>query len=164
MKIIGIDPGLAATGIGIITGNGTSVEGYSYGSLTTSSKDSLPDRLNQIYSKLLHILEDEKPGIMIIEDIFSLAVYPKTGISLGKVSGVILLAGNRVGVPAFEVSVRETKEVLTGNGNAGKVQVERAVRNLLNVSTPIKPNHASDAIALALVGMFRYARLGLAQK
>ncbi len=93
---------------------------------------------------------------MVVEDIFSLQKYPKSGITLGKVTGIILLAGYQVDVPVTEVPVREAKQVLTGNGNASKMQLERAVRHFLNLTTPIKPYHASDAIGLALIGLFRY--------
>lgn len=121
----------------------------------------MPSRLNQIFSKLLIILKDEKPDLMIIEDIFSLHKYPKAGIALGKVAGVILLAGCQVDVPVIEVSVREVKQILTGSGSAGKMQLERAVRHFLNLTTPIKPYHASDAIGLALIGLFRYQGLNI---
>ncbi|MCG2755171.1 MAG: crossover junction endodeoxyribonuclease RuvC [Desulfobacteraceae bacterium] len=156
IKTIGIDPGLSATGIGIVRGMGLKVEGYSYGSINTSKNISLPSRLNQIFSKLLIILKDEKPDLMVVEDIFSLQKYPKSGITLGKVTGVILLAGNQLDLPVIEVQVREAKQILTGNGSASKMQLERAVRHFLNLTTPIKPYHASDAIGLALIGLFRY--------
>ena len=156
IKTIGIDPGLSATGIGIVRGRGLKIDGCSYGSINTSKNISLPARLNQIFSKLLKILEDEKPDLMIVEDIFSLTKYPKAGITLGKVTGVILLAGCHVNVPVTEVPVREAKQVLTGNGNASKMQLEKAVRRLLNLSDPIRPDHASDALGLALIGLYRY--------
>ncbi len=156
IKIIGIDPGLAATGIGIVRGTGLKVDGYSYGSINTSKSISLPTRLNQIFSKLLLVLNDEKPDLMVVEDVFSLEKYPKSGIILGKVAGVVLLAGSRVDVPVAEVPVREAKQVLTGNGNATKIQLEKSVRHLLNLTAPIRPYHASDALGLALIGLFRY--------
>jgi crossover junction endodeoxyribonuclease RuvC len=158
IKIIGIDPGLAATGIGIIRGNGIKVDGYSYGSINTSKK-SLPTRLDQIFSKLLRVLMDEKPDLMVVEDVFSLEKYPKSGIALGKVTGVILLAGCRAEVPVIEVPVREAKKILTGNGNASKAQLEKAVRYLLDLETSIRPFHASDALGLALIGLFRYGNV-----
>ena len=154
-KIIGIDPGIAATGIGIVKGTGLKVESYSFGSIRTSKNSSLSYRLNQIFSKLLQILADISPDLMVVEDIFSLQKYPKSGLTLGKVNGVILLAGSHVNIPTVEVPVREAKQILTGNGNASKEQLEKAVRNLLNLAAPIKPNHASDAMALALIGLFR---------
>ncbi|MEA1900740.1 MAG: crossover junction endodeoxyribonuclease RuvC [Thermodesulfobacteriota bacterium] len=158
IKVIGIDPGLAATGIGIVRGMESKVDGFSYGSINTSKNISLPTRLDQIFSKLILILKDEKPDLMVVEDVFSLEKYPKSGIILGKVSGVILLAGCRVDVPSIEIPVRESKQVLTGNGNATKMQLEKSVRHLVNLTTPIRPYHASDAMSLALIGLFRYKK------
>jgi crossover junction endodeoxyribonuclease RuvC len=156
IKIIGIDPGLSATGVGIVRGNGTKIEGYSFGSINTSKTNSLPNRLDHIYSKLLQTLNDENPDFMVVEDVFSLEKYPKSGITLGQVSGVVLLAGHSAGVSSVEIPVREAKQVLTGNGNASKIQLEESVRHRLNHKTPIRPYHASDALGLALIGFYRY--------
>jgi crossover junction endodeoxyribonuclease RuvC len=156
MKTIGIDPGLAGTGVGVVKGSGFQVDGFAYCHIATSNKDILPDRLDQIYTRLLEILKREQPDCMIIEDVFSLPKYPKSSITLGKVVGVILLAGGQLGIPVAEVSVREAKQILTGNGNASKQQYEKAVRHLLNLDRPIRPYHASDAVGLALIGLFRY--------
>jgi len=159
IKCIGIDPGLAATGIGITTGAGFGIDRYSFGSIQTSKNDALPYRLDHIYRKILSVLKDEQPDLMIVEDVFSLEKFPKSGIILGKVTGVILLAGFRSGVPVIEIPVREAKQRITGNGNAGKVQFEKAVRSLLNHPDPIRPNHASDALGLAIIGQYRYETL-----
>lgn len=156
VKIIGIDPGLSATGIGIVKGLGSRIDGYSFGSITTSKNTSLPSRLDKIFSKLLQILKREKPDLMVVEDVYSLKKYPKSGIILGQVTGVIHLAGFQTAVPSIEVPVREAKQVLTGNGNASKGQLEKAVRHQLNHKTPIRPLHASDAIGLAIIGLYRY--------
>ncbi len=156
IKIIGIDPGLSATGIGIVRGIGSTIKGYSFGSIKTSKNNSLPDRLDHIFSKLLQILTDEKPDVMVVEDVFSLEKYPKSGIMLGQVSGVVMLAGHRTRVSLMAVPVREAKQVLTGNGNARKQQLEEAVRHRLQHQTPIRPFHASDALGLALIGLYRY--------
>jgi crossover junction endodeoxyribonuclease RuvC len=156
IKIIGIDPGLAATGIGIVKGHGLKIEGYSFGSISTSKSTPIAARLDHIFSNLLHILKNEKPDLMVVEDVYSLKKYPKSGIVLGQVTGIVLLAGCQASVPAIEVSVREAKQVLTGNGNATKVQLEKAVRHQLRHDKPIKPLHASDAMGLALIGLYRY--------
>jgi len=156
VKIIGIDPGLAGTGVGIVRGLGKNVEGYSFGSINTSKNISLPVRLDQIFSNIFQVLKNETPDLMVVEDVFSLEKYPKSGILLGKVTGVILLAGCRAGVPVTEVAVREAKQVLTGNGNASKEQLEKAVRHFLNHKEPIRPFHVSDAMGMALIGLFRY--------
>jgi len=159
IKIIGIDPGLAATGIGIVRGNGSAINGYSFGSIKTSQSNSLPDRLGHIFSKLLQILDQENPDLMVVEDVFSLERYPKSGIILGQVSGLAMLAGHRAGVSSVEIPVREAKQVLTGNGNAGKQQLEEAVRHQLKHKTPIRPYHAADALGLALIGLYRHRNL-----
>ena len=158
IKIIGIDPGLSATGIGIVRGIGSTIKGYSFGSINTSKNNSLPDRLDHIYSKLLQILKDENPDVMVMEDVFSLGKYPKSGITLGQVSGVVMLAGHRTGVSSIAVPVREAKQVLTGSGNARKQQLEEAVRHRLQHPTLIRPFHASDALGLALIGLYRYQK------
>lgn len=155
MKVIGIDPGLAATGIGTVQGKGARVDGFSFGSIHTKKDLTTAHRLNQIYSKIHAVLQDVKPDLMIVEDVFSLEKYPASGIILGKVSGVILLAGCQIDVPVIEIPVREAKQVLTGNGNASKAQLEKSVRRFLNLSDPIRPSHAADATALALIGLLR---------
>jgi len=156
LKCIGIDPGLADTGVGVVTGLGFDIDSYSFGAIQTSKSLPLPERLDMIFSKLLTVLKDEKPDLMIVEDVFSLEKFPKSGITLGKVTGVILLAGFRSGVPVVEIPVREAKKILTGNGNANKDQLEKAVRHLLSHPERIQPNHASDALALAVIGQYRY--------
>lgn len=155
VKVIGIDPGLADTGIGIVNGSGIKVISYSFGGIRTQKDLSLPARLNKIYSKLNHLLIEEKPDLMVVEDIFSLSRNPRSGISLGKVTGAILLAGCHSGIPVIEIPVREAKKILSGNGSAKKDQLERSVRSLLNHDSPIRPFHASDALALALIGLYR---------
>jgi crossover junction endodeoxyribonuclease RuvC len=156
VKIIGIDPGLAATGIGIVRGRGLEVDGYAYGSIPTESSHSTAHRLNEIFSKLQQVIQTESPDIMVVEDIFSLGRYPQSGIMLGKVMGVVLLCASQASIPVHEVPVREIKQVLTGNGNASKEQLEVAVRRALNCQTQIRPFHASDALAIALIGLYRY--------
>jgi crossover junction endodeoxyribonuclease RuvC len=163
-KIIGIDPGLSSTGIGIVTGHGLKIDGYCFGSIRTSKNTSLPRRLDQIFSKLLQLLTNEKPDLMVVEDVYSLNKYPKSGILLGHVTGIVLLAGYQTSVPSIEVPVREAKQILTGNGNATKVQLEKAVRHQLNHNKPIRPLHASDAIGLALIGLYRYQDGQIANK
>ena len=158
MKVVGIDPGLSSTGVGIVQGNGFKVDSFSFGSIETSKNTPLPDRLDNIYSGLLSLLQKEQPDLLAIEDVFSLKKYPRSGITLGQVSGVILLAGYRSRVKAIKIPVREAKQVLTGNGNADKKQMEKAVRHQLNLKNRIQPDHASDALGLALIGLYRYGK------
>ena len=155
-KVIGIDPGLAATGYGIVEGTARKVSAFRFGTIRTSQSEDLAARLEHIFSRLCAILQTEKPALALIEGIFSLQRYPKSGIALGKVCGVLHLAGRQNSVPTMEIAAREVKQVLTGNGAARKPQMERSVRALLKTTEPISPSHASDALAIALVGLLRY--------
>lgn len=156
IKVVGIDPGLADTGIGVVEGSNLTVDNYAYGTIKTSQKDEQSLRLEKIYIRLSDLFVDERPDLIVIEDVFSLDKYPKSGIVLGKVCGAILLASRKTDSNVKEVAVREAKQVLTGNGNASKEQLEKAVRQTLGCNEPIRPYHASDALGLALIGLFRY--------
>lgn len=155
MRIIGIDPGLASTGVAVVEGWAGAVSGYAFQTIRTSTDLALPERLRCIYDGVINVSDHIKPDAMVIEDVFSLNRYPKSGITLGKVTGVILLAACHCALPIMEIAVREAKQVLTGSGGAGKIQLEACVRMRLNHPEPIKPSHASDALALALVGLYR---------
>ena len=104
----------------------------------------------------LGVAREWQPDLIVLEDVFSLEKYPQSGIVLGKVCGVLLLAGTQSGIPLTEVPVRQAKQILTGNGKATKEQLERAVRSTLGAKAPIRPFHASDALGLALIGLFRH--------
>ncbi len=157
--VIGIDPGLAATGIAVVGGSGRQIDSFAYGVIKTTSTLSIEARLEKIHTGIASLFRQEAPDLVVIEDVFSLEKYPKSGITLGKVCGVILLAVQQAGVMVREISVREAKQILTGNGNAGKEQLEKAVRQTLKRREAIRPYHASDALGLALIGLFRYDSL-----
>ena len=156
VKVVGIDPGLAATGIGVVRGRGIRTTGYSFGCITTAPSTALPERLGQIYSRIHRLLSSEAPDLVVIEDVFSLQEYPKSGIALGQVCGVVMLAASQCGLRCAQVPVREAKQVLTGNGNATKAQLEQAVRLRLNHPAAIRPSHAADALGLAIIGLLRW--------
>ncbi|MCW7752751.1 crossover junction endodeoxyribonuclease RuvC [Desulfobotulus sp. H1] len=157
VTILGLDPGLARTGIGLVRGNGLNVTSYAFGCIETPKKDPLAKRIHQIYTQVSCLLEKEAPSLIIVEDIFSLQQYPKSGILLGKVTGALLVAGCEKNIPVREVAVREAKKILTGTGSASKVQLEKAVRHAVCHPDCIRPDHASDALALALVGLYRFS-------
>lgn len=158
IKVVGIDPGLAGTGIGVIEGDGRQVSGYAFGVIKTCRNTSLSFRLDVIYTKALEFLSAQMPHLIVLEDIFSLNKYPGSGIQLGKVTGVLLLAAHKTGAAIEEISVREAKKVVSGTGKADKYQLEKAVRTYLDHQEKIRPFHASDALALALAGFFRWGR------
>jgi crossover junction endodeoxyribonuclease RuvC len=159
--VVGIDPGLAATGIAVVTGSGRRIDSFAYGVIKTAPSLSTGARLEKIHSDTASFFQKENPDLVVLEDVFSLEKYPKSGITLGKVCGVILLAVQQADVTVKEISVREAKQILTGNGNAGKEQLEKAVRQTLGCRQAIRPYHASDALGLALIGLFRYDSLQL---
>lgn len=158
IKVVGIDPGLAGTGIGVIEGDSSRILSYAFGAIETQPSEPVPERLHHIYEKTIEFLEQQQPDYIVIEDIYSLEKYPGSGIILGKVSGVLLLAAYKTGVTVEEIPVREAKKIISGNGGADKYQMERAVRNLLNHDSRIRPFHASDALGLALTGYYRHNR------
>jgi crossover junction endodeoxyribonuclease RuvC len=155
-RVMGVDPGLAATGVGLVAGSGRRVTGFAYGDIRTRPRTPLPDRLNRIYDGMTERLTEDAPDLLVVEAVFSLARHPASGLALGRVTGVILLAAGRSGVPVVELAAREAKQALTGHGGASKAELERAVRRTLRLSDPIRPDHASDALALALIGLRRH--------
>ena len=156
ITVVGIDPGLAATGIGVVTGECMQIDTFAYGAISTSKDYLITHRLDHIYTNIWKILEKNRPTLMVVEDVYSLNKYPRSGIILGKVSGVILLAGHRFQIPVMEIPVRMAKQILTGSGSSSKKQLEVAVRHRLKAPGPIRPFHASDALGLAIIGLFRY--------
>ncbi len=159
MIVMGVDPGAAHTGVAVAVGTARRVDNYSFGTISTSPRQATSRRLLTIFEAVSEIIEKKKPDLMMVEDIFSLKQYPKSGILLGKAAGAILVAGGQMDVPVREVTVREVKKILTGNGNASKSQLELAVRSRLGRTEPIRPSHASDALALALIGLYRHIPL-----
>lgn len=155
MIVIGIDPGLANTGVAVVAGRGDRVERYSYGTIRTDAGVPVADRLGIIYEELRQVVREHTPDLLVVEDIFTLPRFPKSAVTLGKVTGAVLLACRHTSLPVMEVAVREAKRVLTGNGAASKNQLERAVRDRLNRTEAVKPSHAADALALALIGLYR---------
>ena len=153
--VIGIDPGLASTGIGIISGTPQCIEKYGFGCIKTSPQFTHQSRIYKIYSELSEIFDKEKPSMVVIEDAFSVPEFPKSGIILGKVIGAVMVACSTSGVNSMDVQVRLAKQILTGNGKASKEQLEKAVRNYLGHKIKISPFHASDALALAIIGIMR---------
>lgn len=156
VKVIGIDPGLADTGVGVICGRRYEVSSYAFGTINTKPSMALPLRLDKLYTGLYNLFESEKPDLIVLEDVFSLQRYPKSGIALGQVTGITLLAAARLNITAKMVSVREAKKIIAGRGSASKQQLELAVRDYLKHKTKITPLHASDALCMALIGLFRY--------
>ncbi len=156
--IVGIDPGLAATGVGVVRGEGARVTGYAFGCIRTPAEAAAASRLHLIFSRLETLFAQEAPDAVVLEDVYSLPEYPRSAITLGQVTGIVMLAAARAGLPCLPVAVREAKLALTGNGGASKAQFAEAVRSRLAHPEPIRPSHAADALGLALIGLLRGPR------
>lgn len=154
-RAVGIDPGLAATGYAVIEAPARRGELCAWGHIKTSSKAQLPVRLQTIFYEVDALFRQWQPAIVVVEDVYVLDRFPKAAIQLGEVRGVIYLAAQQHGIGVIKIRPTEVKSALTGNGRAPKDQVNRALRTLLRVRENIKPDHASDAAALALVGLSR---------
>lgn len=149
MIVLGVDPGIATVGFGVIKAEGCSQKLVRCGVITTAAGLKLSVRLEQIYSGLLEIIDTFKPDSMAVEELF-FNTNITTGISVAHGRGVILLAGEIRGIPMFEYTPLQVKQTVAGYGRAEKKQVMEMVRRLLNLQTTAKPDDASDALALAI--------------
>ena len=154
MIILGIDPGLASTGFGVIRCDKVTPSIVKCGYIKTSAKEPVPNRLFQIYSDINQLIRSLNPDLIAIENIFSLVRYPKAGILLGGVLGIIYLSVSQNNVSMIEITPKEVKNSLTGYGGADKYQVREAIKNLLKM-TDVKSFHATDALAIALTAFYR---------
>lgn len=154
MIILGIDPGLASTGFGAIRCDKVTPSIVKCGYIKTSAKEHVSNRLFQIYSDINQLIRSLNPDLIAIENIFSLVRYPKAGILLGGVLGIIYLSVSQNNVSMIEITPKEVKNSLTGYGGANKYQVKEAIKNLLKM-TDVKSFHATDALAIALTAFYR---------
>jgi crossover junction endodeoxyribonuclease RuvC len=154
MIILGIDPGLASTGFGAIRCDKATPSIVKCGYIKTSAKEHVSNRLFQIYSDINQLIRSLNPDLIAIENVFSLVRYPKAGILLGGVLGIIYLSVSQNNVSMIEITTKEVKNSLTGYGGANKYQVREAIKNLLQM-TDVKSFHATDALAIALTAFYR---------
>jgi crossover junction endodeoxyribonuclease RuvC len=155
---LGIDPGLAATGYAVVGTSKKRGELCCWGAIKTSPRSSLSERLHIIYTEVLQLINNWKPGLLIMEDVYVADRFPKAALQLGEVRGVLYLSAWDSSVEIMKIRPTEVKSCLTGNGRATKTQVSRAVKKVLDVKSEIKPDHASDAAALAVIGLSRKGR------
>ncbi len=154
MIILGIDPGLASTGFGAVRCDKATPSIVKCGYIKTSAKEPIANRLFQIYSDINQLIRSINPNLIAIENVFSLVRYPKAGILLGGVLGIIYLSVSQNNVSMIEITPKEVKKSLTGYGGASKYQIKEAIKNLLNI-TDVKSFHATDALAIALTAFYR---------
>ena len=149
MLILGIDPGFAIVGFGLVETAGGRQRLVNCGAITTPAGDPLPARLLQIANDMDLLLEQFKPEAMAVEELF-FTNNITTGIGVAQARGVILLAAEKRGVPIFEYSPSQVKQAVVGYGKAEKRQVMDMTRRLLGLAAPPKPDDAADAVAIAL--------------
>ena len=149
MRILGIDPGYAIIGYGIIDFFGGKYKTLSYGSITTSSDTPFTKRLELIYDELELIIAKTKPQVAAIERLY-FQNNQKTAIDVAQARGVIMLALQKSKLPVFEYTPLQIKTALTGYGRAKKPQMMEIVRRHLGLKEVPKPDDTADALAVAL--------------
>ncbi len=148
MKVLGIDPGTAALGYGIVERTGGRLREVDHGCLTTSPDLSLPDRLMAIHTLVDELLSLHEPDLMGVERLF-FSRNVQTALGVGQARGVVLLAAAQHRTPVREATPSEVKSAIAGYGAAGKAQVQRMVQVVLGMSELPRPDDAADALAIA---------------
>jgi crossover junction endodeoxyribonuclease RuvC len=149
MIILGIDPGIAIVGWGVLDYSGSKFKVVDYGSIQTPSTMSTEDRLCAIYDALGDIIDKYKPEEMAIEELFW-NTNQKTGIRVSEARGVVLLCARKRGLEIAEYTPLQVKQAVVGYGRAEKKQVISMVTMLLNLPKPPKPDDTADALAIAI--------------
>ena len=150
MIVLGIDPGTAVTGYGVVKGERMSTPTLiECGIIRTRPRDSLANRLQEIHAGVVELIQRHKPDVLSIEDVFY-ARNVRTTIVLGHARGVILLAGANSKLEIAEYPPAEIKKAVVGTGAATKEQVQFMVTRLLRLKTPPQPADAADGVAAAL--------------
>ena len=149
MRILGIDPGYAIMGYGVVEKNGQSIVPIDFGVVETDKNAPFPERLERLYLGTRQLCELFKPDMAAFEELFFYHNIT-TAISVGSGRGVSLLAVQQTGIPMYEFTPMEIKQSVCGNGHADKKQVQQMIRVLLGLKTEPKPDDAADALAAAL--------------
>jgi len=149
MRILGLDPGTATTGYGIVDVIDGQLTCVTYGVIRTPAKDSAPQRLQTIYQKLNLLLDEYEPDTAAVEEVF-FGRNITTAISVGQARGVMLLALANASIPIGEYSPPRIKDAVAGYGKADKAQVQLMVRNLLDLDETPRPDDAADGLAVAI--------------
>ena len=148
MFVLGIDPGLSITGYGLIEGPHPP-KAVLAGVIRTAHETPLPKRLWELHRGLAQVMADAKPDVIALESVFTNRNL-QTATSVGRASGVALLAAAQADVPVYEYVPTAVKSAVTGDGSANKGQVQEMVARLLGLEQAPKPADASDALAIAL--------------
>lgn len=149
MRILGIDPGYAIVGYGVVDYAKNRFGVVGYGAITTKAKTPFEDRLEVIYNDMLEVIDMYKPDHLAIEKLY-FNTNSTTAIDVAHARGVIVLAAKQKGVPIFEYTPLQVKQAVTGYGRAEKHQVMEMVKSLLSLKSVPKPDDTADALAIAI--------------
>jgi len=165
LRVLGIDPGLNCTGYGIIEQHPRGPILREGGVIRSTADLPLSERVHEIATGLRDVISELRPAVVAIEQIFSHTRNPKTAILMAHARGVILLCASERKLPVIHYSATQIKKLLTGNGRAGKEQIQHAVRHELRLKVIPEPNDVADAVAVALCHYhsIRYTAANLSQ-
>ena len=149
ITVLGIDPGTASTGYGVIACAGSRLDPICGGVIETSSGQALERRLGAIFARVDELMEEHSPHAVAVEDIF-FGRNVRTAFAVGQARGVVLGAAGLRGIPCFAYTPQAVKLSVCGSGGAAKQQVQRMVAMLLGLSQPPEPDHTADALAVAI--------------
>ena len=149
MRILGIDPGYAIVGYGVVDYDGYRFKTVGYGAITTPAHTAFDERLSQIYEDMLTVIDKYKPEHLAIEKLY-FNTNTTTAIDVAQARGVILLAAKQKGVRVFEYTPLQVKQSITGYGKAEKHQVMEMVKSFLSLNAVPKPDDTADALAIAI--------------
>ncbi|MFH0891565.1 MAG: crossover junction endodeoxyribonuclease RuvC [Candidatus Falkowbacteria bacterium] len=147
--ILGIDPGIADTGFGVIKKDNGGFLCLDYGTIKTAAKTALPDRLDIINRELRELIEKYSPALVAVEQLY-FCKNVKTALVVGQARGVILLTARQSNLPVMEFTPLQVKQAVSTYGQAAKLQVQRMVKLLLNLPELPQPDDAADALAIAI--------------
>lgn len=146
---MGVDPGTATTGFGVIDDTAGKFGFVDAGVITTPSDQPMPQRLDTIYTELSELMDQHQPDQVAVEQLF-FAANVTTAITVGQSRGVVLLAAAKHNVPVYEYTPLQVKQAVTGYGRATKDQIQQMVKTLLSLNSTPKPDDAADGLAIAL--------------
>ena len=152
MRILGIDPGLGTTGYGLIEGDSFKV--LEAGIIKTRARTPIQERIEKIFDEISGIIEEYKPGVLVLEKIYSHYKHPTTAILMGHARAMACLVCGKFNIKLVNYPSTRIKKVITGNGHASKTQVQRMVQDLLKLKKAPEPVDVSDALAMAITYCF----------
>ena len=153
MRVLGIDPGIARTGWGIIKVENGKLRVESYGCIETSSQKEVAQRLKEIYLEISRLIKKYSPDAMAVEELF-FNTNAKTAFVVGQARGVIILAAGEKNIPLAIYTPLQVKIAVTGYGRAEKMQIGKMVKTILNLKTIPKLDDTTDALAVGLTHLF----------